>query len=66
MLMDLFQKMLEQEKMREEWRDSVVVPIFKEKGDIQDYRNHRGIRLIYHTMKLWERVIDRRLRGRHA
>ena len=48
--------------MPEEWRDSVIVPIFKEKGDIQDYGNYRGINMISHTMKIWERVIDRRLR----
>ena len=32
MLLDLLQKIFEQEKMAEEWRDSVSVPIFKEKG----------------------------------
>ena len=57
MLLDLLQKIFEQEKMPEEWRDSVIVPIFKEKGDIQDCGNYRSI-----TMKIWERVIDRRLR----
>ena len=32
MLLDLLPKIFEQEKMPEEWRDSVSVPIFKEKG----------------------------------
>ena len=36
MLLDLLQKIFEQEKMQEEWRDSVIVPIFKENGDMQD------------------------------
>ena len=62
MLLDLLQNMFEQEKMPEEWRDSMIVPIFKERGDIQDCRNYRGINMIYHTMKIWERIIDRRLR----
>ena len=39
MLLDLLQKIFEQEKMPEKWRDSVIVPIFKEKGDIQDCGN---------------------------
>ena len=43
MLLDLLQKSFEQEKMPEEWRDSVIVPIFKEKGDIQDCGNFIGI-----------------------
>ena len=62
MLLDLLQKIFEQEKMPEEWRDSVIVPIFKEKGDIRDCGNYRGTNMISHTMKIWERIIDRRLR----
>ena len=46
--------------MPEEWRDSVIVPIFKEQGGIQEYRS--GITMISHTMTIWERIIDRRLR----
>ena len=40
----------------------MIVPIFEEKGDIQDCGNYRGIKMISHTMKIWERIIDRRLR----
>jgi len=33
------------------------------RGDIQDFGNCRGIKLILHTMKIWEiRVTDQRLR----
>jgi hypothetical protein len=49
--------------MSEEWRRSILVPIYKNKGDIQSYTNYRGIKLMSHTMKLWERVIKHRLRG---
>ena len=49
MLLDLLQKIFEQEKMPEEWRDSVIVPIFKEKGDIQDCGNYRDINMISHS-----------------
>ena len=31
-------------------------------GDIQDCGNYTGIKMISHTMKIWERIIDRRLR----
>ena len=54
---------MESERMPEEWRDSVLVPIFKYKGGVQSCRNYRGIKLISHTMKLWERVVGRRLRS---
>ena len=62
MLGDLIQGIYEQEKIPTEWRDSVIIPIYKEKGDIQDCGNYRGIKLMSHTMKIWERIIDRRLR----
>ena len=52
MLLDLPQKIFEREKMPEEWRDSVIVPIFKEKGDIQDCGDCRGITMISHTMQI--------------
>ncbi|KAK3536886.1 hypothetical protein QTP86_027004 [Hemibagrus guttatus] len=47
--------------MPEEWR-SVLVPIFKNKGDVQSCSNYRGIKLMSHTMKLWKRVVEARLR----
>ena len=40
----------------------MIVPLFKEKGDIHDCGKYRGFKMIYHTMKIWERIIDRRLR----
>ena len=48
--------------MPDEWRKSTLVPLYKNKGDIQNCSNYRGIKLISHTMKLWERVIEHRLR----
>ena len=54
MLWDLMQKIYDKEKIPEEWRGSVTVPIYKEKGDIQDCGNYRGIKLMSHTMKIWE------------
>ena len=48
--------------MPDEWRKSVLVPFYKGKGDIKECGNYRGIKLMSHTMKLWERVIEARLR----
>ena len=62
MLWDLMKGIYEQEKIPTEWRDRVIIPIYKENGDIQDCGNYRGIKLMSHTMKIWERIIDRRLR----
>ena len=46
----------------DEWR-SILVPIYKNKGDIQSCTNYREIKLMSHTMKLWERVIEHHLRA---
>ncbi|KAK3524991.1 hypothetical protein QTP86_012202 [Hemibagrus guttatus] len=61
-LASLFNRVLESERMPEEWRRSVLVPIFKNKGDMQSCSNYRGIKLMSHTMKVWERVVEARLR----
>ncbi|KAK3535532.1 hypothetical protein QTP70_016802 [Hemibagrus guttatus] len=61
-LTSLFNRVLESERMPGEWRRSVLVPIFKNKGDVQSCSNYRGIKLMSHTMKVWERVVEARLR----
>ena len=61
-LTKLYNRTMESERMPEEWRDSVLIPIFKNKGDVQSCSNYRGIKLISHTMKLWERIVEKRLR----
>ncbi|KAI5608703.1 hypothetical protein C0J50_9541 [Silurus asotus] len=56
----LFNRILEGERMPEEFSRSVLLPIFKHKGDVQTCSNYRGIKLISHTKKLWERVVEAR------
>ena len=63
LLWDLMIKIEEQEHMPDEWRESVLVPIYKEKGDVQQCQNYRGIKLLSHTMKIWERIVNERVRG---
>lgn len=62
-LTKLFNNIYRSNKMPQEWRRSILVPIYKNKGDVQSCTNYRGIKLMSHTMKLWERVIEHRLRG---
>lgn len=63
-LTSLFNKIWSTNKMPTEWRKSILVPLYKNKGDVQDCSNYRGIKLMSHTMKLWERVIEQRLRSK--
>ena len=57
-LTKMFNNIFRSNKMPEEWRRSILVPIYKNKGDIQSCTNYRRIKLMSHTMKLWERVIE--------
>jgi hypothetical protein len=61
-LTKLFNLILRANKMPKEWRWSILVPIFKNNGGVQSYTNYRGIKLMSHTIKLWERVTEHRLR----
>ena len=48
--------------MPDERKRSVLVPLYKSKGDIKEYGNYQGIQLMSHTMNLWERVIEARIK----
>ena len=53
-LTKMFNNIFRSNKMPKEWRRSILVPIYKNKGDIQSCTNYWGIKLMSHTMKLWE------------
>nr|XP_016484574.1 PREDICTED: uncharacterized protein LOC107805102 [Nicotiana tabacum] len=57
----LFNIIFRTKKMLEEWRQSMMIPLYKNKGNVQNCNNYRGIELLSHMMKVWERVIEGRL-----
>ena len=61
-LVNFFNRLLRGEKMPDEWRRRVLVPLCKGKRDIKKCGNYWGIKLLSHTMKLWERIIETRIR----
>ena len=61
-LTKLINKLLKWEKVPDEWRKSVLIPIYKGKGDSKECGNYRGIQLMSHTMKLWEQIVEATLR----
>ena len=61
-LVNFFNRLLQAKKMPDEWRRSELVPLYKGKGDIKECANYQGIKLMSHTIKLWERVIEARIR----
>jgi len=40
-----------------------MVPIFKGKGDVQECKNYKSIKLMSHNMKIWEKIIDKRIKS---
>ena len=60
--MNFFNRLLQRKMMPDEWRRIVLVPLYKGKGNIKECRNYWGIKLMSHTMKLWERVIEAGIR----
>ena len=61
-IMEALNNNLKTKKMQNDWTKGTMVPIFKSKGDALECNNYRGIKLMSHTMKLWERIIEAKLR----
>ena len=48
--------------MPESWTSSMVVPLYKGKGNVLECGNYRTIKLLEHGMKVVEGVFKKRLR----
>ena len=60
-IMKLCQKVLDKRGMPENWKTSVMVPIYKGKGDMTNCGAYRGVKLLEHGMKIVERVLEKRI-----
>ncbi|XP_033117702.1 uncharacterized protein LOC117117504 [Anneissia japonica] len=48
--------------MPDDWKLSILIPIYKGKGSVMDCGSYRGIKLLEQGMKVLERVLEKRLR----
>ena len=55
-MMEPRQRVLDGGGMPDEWKTSVIVPIFKEKGNVMSCGSYRGVKLLEHAMKIVEKV----------
>jgi hypothetical protein len=46
LLYKFMNEFLVKETIPDKWRESTLIPIFKEKGDVQRCENYRGIKLM--------------------
>ncbi|KAK6740540.1 hypothetical protein RB195_008789 [Necator americanus] len=61
-LATLFNKIVAEGRTPDFWQTSMTLPVWKGKGDLADCASYRPIRLLCHTMKVFERVLEGRLR----
>ena len=59
----LFNQILEDGKMPEDWLKGIIVPVYKNKGDVTDPNNYRAITLLSCVSKLFTSVLNTRLTG---
>jgi len=43
--------MMDRDRMPESWRRSVLIPLYKGKGDAKEYSNYRSLKMLEHAMK---------------
>ena len=63
MMHEILKRVWKEEQMLEEWKKSEVVPIYKQKGDPLECGNFRGSKLLEHGMKMFEKILERKLRN---
>ena len=51
-----------EEKVSEDWRDSIIISLFKGKGDALSPSNYHRLKLTNHILKVILRVLDNIIR----
>ena len=59
LMLQLCQPVLDGKGIPDEWKTSIVVPIFKGKGNVMNCGSYRGVKLLEHCMKIIERELER-------
>lgn len=57
----LFNQLYTECTIIEEWKEAIIVPIFKKKGDANDAKNYRPIALTCVIRRIYERLLNNRL-----
>ena len=57
-IMDLISLIIKEEQIRDGWDQATIINCFKRKGDTTRYGNYQGLKLLEHTMRVLERIVD--------
>jgi len=60
--LDLCNGIVKEVCIPEDWKSSVILPIYKGKGDPMECGSYRGIKLLEHAMKVVGRIFEHRIR----
>ena len=63
---DLCNSVIRERKIPEDWGRSILAPVYKGKGDPLECVSYRAITLLEHSMKLFERVLESKIRELRA
>jgi len=61
-LLDLCNGIVKEGFIPEDWKSSVILTIYKGKGDPMECGSYRGIKLWEHAMKVVKRIFEHRIR----
>ena len=61
-LLKLIQKCWEEQTLPQDFKDAVLIPIYKNKGDRRDCGNYRGISLLSVAGKILAKILQQRLK----
>lgn len=61
---DICNEVVTSGKIPDDWRKSWIVTVYKGKGDALECGSYRGIKLLDQVMKVFERVIEKKVRDR--
>ena len=60
-LINIFIEIFNTEQIPKDWNKTNIISIYKDKGNIEDLKNHRGISLSSNILKIFEKVINNRI-----
>ena len=52
-------KIWSEKKIPNDLKRSIMVPIYKQRGDVIEWKNYRGVKLMEHVLKIVESVLQR-------
>ena len=60
-ILDLCNVIVKEGSIPEDWKSSVVLPIYKGKGNPMECGSYRGIKLLEHAMKVVKKIFEHRI-----